>query len=164
MPAELPGGGLLLPGPYAGRQNCGVGATNFDADASLASEASAHVNDTAFLFGLITHVGQKQALTARDNCLKRERTAVLVSVNGFGFFVERLLVRVRAVGSAGVRCAHGADLRGGPYRRARDHSLDQGQVHDLACGTAVAPPASTHPRCGSMSSPEYSLNFACRQQ
>ncbi len=77
------------------------GRHKLNADASLAAGTSAHVDDAAFLFGLIAHVGQKQSLAARDDGLKSERTAVLVSVDGFRFFVERLFVCIRAVDQQG---------------------------------------------------------------
>jgi hypothetical protein len=95
------------------------GRDEFDADASFAVDAPAHVDDAAFLFGLIAHVGQEQTLAAHDDCLKRERAALLVCLNGFGFFVEWLFVGVRAVDEQGnvVRVAQafttvGVRLRG----------------------------------------------------
>jgi hypothetical protein len=77
------------------------GCNEHDADASLAARTLADVNDAALLFGLIVHVGQEQPLAARHQCFQYQRTSVVVRVNGFGLFVEWLLVRVGTIDQQG---------------------------------------------------------------
>jgi hypothetical protein len=69
----------------------------FNADASLAANASANVNDAAFLFGLIPHVRQEQTLAADNDGFHGEGTAFVVRVDRLRLFVKRLLIHVRAV-------------------------------------------------------------------
>jgi len=80
-----------------GTPELGSGRHEFDAHARPAADAFANVHDAAFLLGLIAHVREKQALAIYNDGFHRERAAVFVRVDRFGFFVKRLLVGVRAV-------------------------------------------------------------------
>ena len=73
------------------------GYDEFHSNAGLAVGAPADVDDAAFLFGLIAHICEEQALAADDDGFHVERAAFFVRVECFGFLVEGLLVRVRAV-------------------------------------------------------------------
>lgn len=72
-----------------------------DSNASFAGGQLASVNDAAFLFGLSAGVGEKEALAADDGSFENEQAAVFAGVDGVDFFVERLLIRVRAVDKDG---------------------------------------------------------------
>ena len=73
------------------------GCDEFDANASFAVDAPANVDDVAFLFGLIAHVDQEQALAARHDAFECQKAAIFIGVHGFGLFVKRLLLHVRAI-------------------------------------------------------------------
>ena len=73
------------------------GRHEFDAHARFAVGAFANVHHAAFLLGLIAHVREKQALTVYYGGFHGDRAAVFVRVDCFGFFVKRLLLRVRTV-------------------------------------------------------------------
>jgi hypothetical protein len=69
-------------------------------DAGLASDALADLHDAA-LEGLIARVDQIEALLGHHFALERERTAAVVHVEGIGFFVEWLLLRIGTVDEQG---------------------------------------------------------------
>ena len=55
------------------------------------------MHHAAFQLGLVAHVRQIQSLPLRNGSFERYETALVVGVESFGLFVERLLIGVRAV-------------------------------------------------------------------
>lgn len=59
--------------------------------------ALADVRHAALLFGLIAHVNQEQPLAPRHDAFECQKAAIFIGVHGFGLFVKRLLLHVRAI-------------------------------------------------------------------